>query len=789
MSFEVTNPFPVFTDTDGEPLENGKLFIGKVNLNPETDPVSVFFDEALTAPAAQPIRTIGGYPARDGTPTNLFVKDLEFSITVRDKNDKLVFSDPKANESIAALLLDTTQHLDDIAALKAVDGSVLVDGETFIIETSGTIFFWDSTATIGVSLDDATPGRFVALPGPIGVLDGPTVQEALDLGGSGRSHNVVLPPKNMSTGKITFNSNYQTILKGQGLQDSALSFTHSDGTQAISVPAMASDKSRARLHDFSVIGDATQGNGLSVDTPVAGVDIDRVFMRNFSGAGKANFKIKTAFINRIDNIISFDGFDGVQLVDAKGIAARGWWLADNTNYQLNIDETTEGNKIETIEIGLSIIDNDKRAILCKGNGNYISSCFYENFTASRPIEFTASSFNNVLEFQFSGFTDVFDNGHHNIHPVTGFLPYANKVSSYGYSGTYAARGPSENRFPNSSWGQSRAGNGTTTFGATPATASIDNTDGYLDNNSLKLDWGTMALTGVIFTDTHVLATDDFIVFHFMVKADRDLASDEVMQFIIRNTAGLVVLEQARVSDLRAGVWKAATVVHKAKAGVTVQLQIGLQGSASHTALITNIDDLTISVNKPTFSLLHNTTTGTRTSNREPKYLPQVDLGQAALLTDTDEVAPLSGIIHRNIVPASTTATTSAETLMTYTLPANTLDRAPQGLRIRAWGTTAANANLKTIRLEASGAPVARSSNVATASNGKNWELEAIILRVSKTVQTSMGRGTFNDLAVAASNLDPALLLELNRTIDVVGQNNIASAGDITVTGFMIEYLS
>jgi len=94
MSFEVTNPFPVFTDTKGEPLENGKLFIGAVDLNPKTNSVSVFFDAALTIPAAQPIRTLGGYPSRDGTPSDIFIAQNSHSITVDDKNDKFVFSDP-----------------------------------------------------------------------------------------------------------------------------------------------------------------------------------------------------------------------------------------------------------------------------------------------------------------------------------------------------------------------------------------------------------------------------------------------------------------------------------------------------------------------------------------------------------------------------------------------------------------------------------------------------------------------------------------------------------------------
>ena len=32
----LTNPFPIFKDTNGKPLENGYLFVGTENLNPET---------------------------------------------------------------------------------------------------------------------------------------------------------------------------------------------------------------------------------------------------------------------------------------------------------------------------------------------------------------------------------------------------------------------------------------------------------------------------------------------------------------------------------------------------------------------------------------------------------------------------------------------------------------------------------------------------------------------------------------------------------------------------------
>lgn len=118
-TFSVTNPFPVFTDLKGEPLENGKIFIGVVNLNPETNPVSVFFDEALSIPAAQPIRTIGGYPSRDGTPSDLFVSDSAFSITVRDKNDEFIFS--KLDSTFGLIINSTVVNLEFVTDIATFD--------------------------------------------------------------------------------------------------------------------------------------------------------------------------------------------------------------------------------------------------------------------------------------------------------------------------------------------------------------------------------------------------------------------------------------------------------------------------------------------------------------------------------------------------------------------------------------------------------------------------------------------------------------------------------------------
>jgi hypothetical protein len=87
----IEQPYPIFTDADGDPLENGYIWIGAENLYPIANPVAVYWDAALTQPAVQPIRTQGGYPVNNGTPAALHVAGA-YSILVQDRNGMLVYS-------------------------------------------------------------------------------------------------------------------------------------------------------------------------------------------------------------------------------------------------------------------------------------------------------------------------------------------------------------------------------------------------------------------------------------------------------------------------------------------------------------------------------------------------------------------------------------------------------------------------------------------------------------------------------------------------------------------------
>ena len=115
MSLQIASPFQQFFDRAGSPLDNGFVYVGTANLNPETNPLTVYFDDALTIPAAQPLRTLNGYIVRNGTPARLYTSQEDFSLTVREKNNVLVFT-----------VADATSLSNLVSQLAAGSGSSLV---------------------------------------------------------------------------------------------------------------------------------------------------------------------------------------------------------------------------------------------------------------------------------------------------------------------------------------------------------------------------------------------------------------------------------------------------------------------------------------------------------------------------------------------------------------------------------------------------------------------------------------------------------------------------------------
>jgi hypothetical protein len=144
----------------------------------------------------------------------------------------------------------------------------------------------------------------------------------------------------------------------------------------------------------------------------------------------------------------------------------------------------------------------------------------------------------------------------------------------------------------------------------------------------------------------------------------------------------------------------------------------------------------------------------------------------------------SNEVSRNTGSASTTAVTTTEDLMTYTIPANTFQPG-QKVRLTAWGTTAANANTKTIRLWLGANSIADHNGTW---NAIPWRMTADIFITGASAQE------YSSVVFASAN-SPTIrqgTLTVTDTATIVvkatGQNGTASAADITCQGFTVEIL-
>ena len=97
----VNPPFPLFTDADGQPLDDAYIYIGTANQNPVSNPITVYWDAALTITAAQPIRTSGGYPVYNGTPARFYTNN-DYSILLRDKNGSFIYTATSETDFISS---------------------------------------------------------------------------------------------------------------------------------------------------------------------------------------------------------------------------------------------------------------------------------------------------------------------------------------------------------------------------------------------------------------------------------------------------------------------------------------------------------------------------------------------------------------------------------------------------------------------------------------------------------------------------------------------------------------
>jgi len=127
-ALSIQPPYPAFAGADGQPLENGYIWIGTVNLNPQVNPISVYWDSALTIPAAQPIRTLNGYPSYQGTPSR-FYAGSDYSIQVLDSKGSVVYTSLNGNISSGSTATNATGNgVQTIFAVTSTPFAIYING-------------------------------------------------------------------------------------------------------------------------------------------------------------------------------------------------------------------------------------------------------------------------------------------------------------------------------------------------------------------------------------------------------------------------------------------------------------------------------------------------------------------------------------------------------------------------------------------------------------------------------------------------------------------------------------
>lgn len=88
-------PHLYLADTLGRPLDNGQVFFGEPNKDPELYPIDIFYDQEMTIPAAQPVRSKGGFLNNNGDMTEIYAVEYTYSVKVLDVYGRQVFYQPK----------------------------------------------------------------------------------------------------------------------------------------------------------------------------------------------------------------------------------------------------------------------------------------------------------------------------------------------------------------------------------------------------------------------------------------------------------------------------------------------------------------------------------------------------------------------------------------------------------------------------------------------------------------------------------------------------------------------
>lgn len=359
----VAQPHLYMGDTTGRPLDAGKVYFGQPNKDPELYPINVFYDEALTIAAPQPIRTMGGFMNANGQMVEIYAAETTYSVKVLDGYGRQVFyqeSMSSDNAQLAAQKLDTgitATAINENAIDRALSSKVR---DTVSVKDFGAIGVYPSDDTTAIEFADSychENGKTLIFPdGQYGISRSITKKASW----KGTTSPRLMPFPQKDDDKIYLAPNKKKDMVGSSLFilpnfiANTITTQRSDMFSTLTYAVKTHERYPSPISDLAIIMDMNvfdaSGN-LTTPTNDERVEVDVGYLMDDSSA------------NTNHNLTVWGYFDKAGLA----IWSRG--VGDNPDYNKFFGGSTMGYH------GLAILANDTAA----GNGPGLSGSQFYGF--------------------------------------------------------------------------------------------------------------------------------------------------------------------------------------------------------------------------------------------------------------------------------------------------------------------------------------------------------------------------------------------------------------------------
>ncbi len=368
MSSTIVYQRSFFADLNGKALDNGAVYIGTANQDPQTNPIQCYWDAGLTTPATQPLAVSGGYIVNAGIRAAVYVAEDSFSL--RARNSAGVQVDYVAESNDGALR----------GALAASSGSSLVG---FIQSGSGAV-----ATTVQAKLRETVSVTDFGAVGD-GVADDTAAIQATITRVTAAGGIVHFPPGTYKIlGTITIAAGKIT-LQGSGRDATNLLFANGS-SDCIVMNSGTTQLYRSNIYDLTVTGSSKTGGRALYMAYFANCNIERVdFQSIYTGLDIYVTNTITLRDVLINNISYASGYGIYWHAPSDGSARSDVLNCQNVTIQANYsgaDGVIWDGLSQTMNWLHGGILNTKRGLWIKNTGNAVQNTpgFLESF--GMPIE-------------------------------------------------------------------------------------------------------------------------------------------------------------------------------------------------------------------------------------------------------------------------------------------------------------------------------------------------------------------------------------------------------------------